>query len=69
MLFRSLVGHQPTHIFLEKRLSPHHQMREHSLIGSIIPEMLVTRCFVCNIIKRDLLNTVANTVPKVIPLR
>ena len=38
---RTLVRHQPAHILLEERLSPHHQMREYGLISCVIPKMLV----------------------------
>jgi len=39
----TLVGHQPAHVFLEERLSPHHQMRKYGLIRCVIAEMLVAR--------------------------
>ena len=39
---RTFIRHQPTHILLEERLSPHHQMRKHGLIGRIIAKMLIT---------------------------
>ena len=34
---------QPAHVFLEERLSPHHQMRKYGLIRCVIAEMLVAR--------------------------
>ena len=40
---RTLVGHQPAHVFLEERLSPHHQMRKDGLISGVVAEMAVTR--------------------------
>ena len=40
---RTLVGHQPTHVFLKERLPPHHQVREYSLVRGVISEMLITR--------------------------
>lgn len=38
---RTLVGHQPAHGLLEHRLSEHHQMRKHGLIGRGVAEMFV----------------------------
>ena len=43
---RAFVRHQPAHVLLEERLSPHHQVWEYCLIGSIIAEVLVAREYV-----------------------
>ena len=46
IISRTFVRHQPAHILLEERLSPHHQMREYGLVSRIIAKMLIARKYV-----------------------
>ena len=44
----ALVGHEPRHVFLEERLSEHHEVWKHRLIGGVVAEVLVAREHVVN---------------------